>query len=72
MYAANINGRVALCQDDWDGITFLYPKEQGAMAVCGTIEDINDKNSGNFMLSLLAMLAVLSLFHFSGRKMRKY
>jgi hypothetical protein len=58
MYAENLSGRVALGQDDWDGATFLYPKEQGALAVCGTIDTGSNEDSGKYMLSLLALMLI--------------
>lgn len=68
MYYANIDNREALGQDDWDGATFLYPKEQGAMAVCGTIEDIsNPQNGSKLWFSMALMLLILAGFYLTRR-----
>ncbi|MBY0412513.1 MAG: matrixin family metalloprotease [Bdellovibrionales bacterium] len=42
MYYATVSERRRLGQDDWDGMTYLYPKQQ-PISGCGTI----DFNSGN-------------------------
>lgn len=39
MYYRNMTGRETIGEDDWDGATYLYPKEQ--IPMCGTIEEIN-------------------------------
>ncbi len=65
MYAQNFSSRESLGQDDFDGATFLYPKEHGAGALCGAIiksdnGDINRLLKGFF--SLLALFLVMNSF----------
>lgn len=67
MYAENLSGRFALGQDDWDGATFLYPKEQGALAICGSIDTGSNQTPGKFMLSLLVLMM---LFLLGNRRIR--
>lgn len=59
MFAQNYTDRTYLGQDDYDGATFLYPKEQGAGALCGAIirSDNNDKGS-----LIKAMMTLFLLF----------
>ncbi|MFG1498619.1 matrixin family metalloprotease [Halobacteriovorax sp. XZX-3] len=40
MYFRNLTGRETIGQDDWDGATYLYPKEQ--IPMCGSIAPIKD------------------------------
>ncbi|EQC44013.1 matrixin family metalloprotease [Bacteriovorax sp. Seq25_V] len=60
MYASSKSGRTRLGRDDWDGATFLYPKEQGPAGLCGTIKDVSEQNTqGPFILGLFALLFLL-------------
>ncbi|MFG1486784.1 matrixin family metalloprotease [Halobacteriovorax sp. RZ-1] len=40
MYFRNLTGRETIGQDDWDGATYLYPKEQ--IPMCGSIAPVKD------------------------------
>lgn len=60
MYYANISNRQLLGQDDHDGVSYLYPREQPVS--CGTIAYIDeDKVKGLLSFTLLAMLMFLTL-----------
>ncbi len=41
MYFRNLSGRETIGVDDWQGATYLYPKEQAP--ICGTVEKIDDE-----------------------------
>ena len=60
MYQSTIGKRFKLGRDDWDGATFLYPKDQGPAGFCGTIYDINSGSNGQNG-PFLASLALLTL-----------
>lgn len=47
MYFQNLTGRETIGRDDWDGATYLYPKDQ--LPICGSIDVIDDRidNGGN-------------------------
>ncbi len=63
MYASSKTGRTRLGRDDWDGATFLYPKEQGPAGLCGTIStDTDDSPKAPFILSFL-LLGIIILAH---------
>jgi hypothetical protein len=52
MYYATVPLRRSLGQDDIDGVTYLYPKEQPVS--CGTIKYIKDKKGPqNFILTFI-------------------
>lgn len=79
MYFRNLTGRETIGEDDWDGATYLYPKEQ--IPMCGTIEDVSQqvddkyigenlseqvpaKPSGGFFIGALMLLLGLILTKF--------
>lgn len=65
MYAESLSGRGTLGRDDWDGATYLYPKEQGPAALCGTIEDISqNKPKGPYFLSMAILLGLIFIHRF--------
>ena len=60
MYYANISNRTLLGQDDHDGASYLYPREQPVS--CGTIAYIDeDKIKGLFSFTLIAILMAFTL-----------
>lgn len=61
MFYAVVPLRRSLGQDDIDGITYLYPKEQPVS--CGTISDISKKNtiSGFFIGFIISILLAYAL-----------
>lgn len=63
MFAENFAERSLLGQDDYDGVTFLYPKEQGAGAACGTVIRPDDSNKSGLLKSLLMFLLLFSLLN---------
>lgn len=63
MYSKSVSGRNRLGQDDWDGATFLYPKEQGPAAFCGSIENTNGPNNGVYFLTFLSLMFLIGLGH---------
>lgn len=60
MYSKSVSGRNRLGRDDWDGATFLYPKEQGPAAFCGTIA-ISDGTLGPKNYEYLMVFLILTL-----------
>ncbi|OIQ20470.1 MAG: hypothetical protein BM556_00580 [Bacteriovorax sp. MedPE-SWde] len=58
MFPANQSGRTNLGRDDWDGATFLYPKEQGPMGLCGTTTDVSKSGPGNYPTVLLLLFGL--------------
>lgn len=67
MYYANIANRVSLGEDDMDGITYLYPREQPTS--CGSVAYIKDDYKGGKPIASLFLL--LGLFIFSIKKTKK-
>jgi hypothetical protein len=57
MYYSTISMRKSLGQDDIDGITYLYPKQQPF--TCGTVDD---KNSPKPWLGLLLGIGLIGFF----------
>ena len=53
--------RVALGQDDIDGITYLYPAEQPKILSCGSV-DLNSGNHPNWWGGFLVGLGLVFLF----------
>lgn len=58
MYASSIEGRKRLGRDDWDGATYLYPKNQGPAAFCGTIA-LGNKDQGLAAISLALLILIM-------------
>ncbi len=60
MYYANISNRVSLGEDDMDGITYLYPREQPTS--CGSVAYIQDDyKGGKPIASLLLLIGLITL-----------
>lgn len=63
MYYAVVPNRVDLSQDDIDGISYLYPKQQPM--TCGTVQDINNTQKKNmiitFLLGIVLSYGIISL-----------
>ena len=72
MYQKTIGKRFKLGRDDWDGATFLYPKDQGPAAICGTIQDVNNDNDSNNKNLPLSMIAMLLIFLAINMKTNKF
>ncbi len=57
MYSVNYQDRQYLGRDDYDGATFLYPKEHGAGALCGAvISGANGNKNGPIIGSFLLLM----------------
>lgn len=65
MYSKSVDGRNRLGRDDWDGATFLYPKEQGPAAFCGTIDFSQGPRNGAFIYAFLFLIILLFLHKFT-------
>ena len=60
MYYTNLKDRKYLGQDDHDGVSYLYPREQPTS--CGTVAYLdNDKMKGLFSFTLLGILMMVAL-----------
>lgn len=60
MYYTNLKNRTYLGQDDHDGVSYLYPREQPTS--CGTVAYLdNDKTKGLLSFSLLGILMLVAL-----------
>ncbi|AYF44350.1 metallopeptidase family M84 [Halobacteriovorax sp. BALOs_7] len=83
MYFRNLTGRETIGEDDWDGATYLYPKEQ--IPMCGTIEQIDKqiddklegtnlseqspaKPSGGFFIGAIMLLLSLIITRFTNQE----
>lgn len=66
MYYANISNRVSLGEDDMDGITYLYPREQPTS--CGSVAYIQDDYKGGKPIASLLLLIGLITFTLKSRK----
>lgn len=62
MYSKSVSGRNRLGRDDWDGASFLYPKEQGPAAFCGTIEIVDGPKSLEYFIAF-ALLMIIVGYH---------
>ena len=63
MYAQNFSTRKNLGRDDFDGATFLYPKEHGAGALCGAIIRSDNRDIDRLLKGFLALLALFIIFN---------
>ena len=68
MYFSTVNMRKNLGQDDIDGITYLYPKQQPV--TCGTISEKNNPNSWLGLFIGIGLIAILNKFQFRYLKLR--
>ena len=68
MYYSTVNMRTNLGQDDIDGITYLYPKQQPV--TCGTISEKNNPNSWLGLFLGIGLIALLNKFQFRYLKLR--
>jgi hypothetical protein len=68
MYYATVNMRKSLGEDDIDGITYLYPKQQPV--TCGTISEKNNPNSWLGLLIGFGLISFLSKFQLRYLKLR--
>ncbi|ATH08344.1 hypothetical protein BIY24_10405 [Halobacteriovorax marinus] len=66
MYFANMANRVALGEDDMDGVTYLYPREQPTS--CGSVAYIKDDYKGGKPIASLLLVALLTVFTLKRRK----
>lgn len=66
MYYANIANRVSLGEDDMDGITYLYPREQPTS--CGSVAYIQDDYKGGKPIASLILSIGLITFTLKSRK----
>ncbi len=73
MYAVNYSERKYLGRDDYDGATFLYPKEHGAGALCGAVlKSSSDNKNGPIIGSfLLLILFFIGLNHSISSRIHK-
>jgi hypothetical protein len=63
MYYSVVPNRRSLGQDDVDGMTYLYPKEQPI--ACGSIKDISKSET---LLPIILGFLLMNLFYFKFRK----
>lgn len=71
MYYAVVPNRRSLGQDDIDGVTYLYPKEQPI--ACGSIQDVGKNNKSlinNFIQILLGFILISVIKKFYDLKVR--
>jgi len=68
MYYSTVNIRTNLGQDDIDGITYLYPKQQPI--TCGTISEKNNPNSWLGLFIGIGLIALLNKFQLRYLKLR--
>lgn len=61
MFYATMDKRVALGQDDIDGMSYLYPAEQPKVLSCGSV-DLNSGNHPNWWGGFLVGLGLVFLF----------
>ena len=61
MFYATMDKRVALGQDDIDGMTYLYPAEQPKVLSCGSV-NLNSTNHPNWWGGFLVGLGLVFLF----------
>jgi hypothetical protein len=69
MYAVSFEKRRGLGRDDWDGASYLYPKEQGPAGLCGTIST-NNRQSSNSLLALIVLFLLLNIALFRHQKVQ--
>ena len=66
MYYANIANRQSLGEDDMDGASYLYPREQPTS--CGSVAYIKDDFRGGKPIASLMLIIGLALFTLKTRK----
>lgn len=72
-YDASAKAALSLAQDDVDGISYLYPRQEPRDKVfgCGTLSDINHNDGGTHLPLLSEMFLLTSICYLAIQRMKK-